>query len=162
MEARAHAGHGDDKQCGHAMTRAEQALERVRAEEEPFWIRFFTTTQLHAEFTYAAIDLGRTGDVRSFAPAVLAASGEMERRRVLVTAALASSYLAANDHGSATADVDEACATLKDTVPLIQVLTSQRGIEAVNQVRRQLVPYRDQQAVRELEAEFRPLIGAGA
>jgi hypothetical protein len=160
MEARAHAGLGDHGRCADAMTQAERALERVRAGEEPVWIRFFTATQLYAEFTYAAVELGMAGDVRSFAPAVLAAPGEMERRRVLVTAALASSHLAADGHGGAGADVDHACAALWQTVPLVRVLTSKRGVEAVNQVRRQLVPYREQEAVRRLEASLEPLIGA--
>jgi hypothetical protein len=161
MEARAHAHRGDGQQCEQAMRRAEQALARVRAEDEPFWIRFFTIEQLHAEFAYAAADLGRPTDVRSFASPVLAASGQMERRRVLVTAALASSYL---DPGASQTkvDVDQACATLKETVPLVEVLTTKRGIAAVNRVRTQLVPYRHQEPVRELEAVFQPLIGAAA
>jgi hypothetical protein len=158
MEARAHARQRDDKRCGQAMARAERALEKVRHDEEPFWVRFFTVDQLHAEFTYAAVDLGRSGDVRAFAPAVITASDVMERRRVLVTAALASSYLAENG-GAAKVDVDQACATLRQTVPLVHVLTTKRGVEAINQVRRQLAPYRDREAVRELEAEFNPLIG---
>jgi hypothetical protein len=160
MEARAHARRGDSQQCGQAMTRAEHALDRVRAEDEPFWIRFFTTEQLQAEFTYAAADLGNLREVRSFAPTVLAASSGMERRQVLVSATLASSYLTPDDNSSAEMDVDLACATLKQTVPLIQVLTTKRGVEAVNHVRRQLAPYHDCEPVRELEAAFQPLIGA--
>jgi hypothetical protein len=98
--------------------------------------------------------------VRAFAPAVLADSDEMERRRMLVTATLASSYLTSPHRGSATVDVDRACATLVEAVPLVQILTSKRCVEAVNQVRRQLVPYRDQEPVRELESTFGPLIRA--
>lgn len=162
MEARAHARAGDAKQCGGAMTRAERALERTRPDDEPFWVRFFTADQLHAEFTYAALDLNRSADIRSFAPAVLAASTEMERRRVLVTAALASSYLPAGDSDPTSVDVDQACATLKDTVPLVQTLTTRRGVEAVNRVRRQLRSYHDQPPVQELEAAFRPVLGAAA
>ncbi|OLB80999.1 MAG: hypothetical protein AUI14_04910 [Actinobacteria bacterium 13_2_20CM_2_71_6] len=162
MEARAHARQGDGRQCGQAMTRAEHALERVRKEEEPSWIRFFTEEQLQAEFTYAAADLRRPCDVRSFAGPVLAATSEMERRRVLVTSAVASSYLEPGPSGSGPVDVDQACATLKQTVPLVQVLTTKRGLEAVNRVRRQLAPYRDQTPVRELEDTFQPLIGAAA
>jgi len=162
MEARAHARQGDGKQCGQAMSRAEHALEHVRAEDEPFWIRFFTATQLQAEFAYAAADLKRPKDVRSFAAPVLAASSEMERRRVLVTATLASSYLEPATSGATKVDVDQACATLHQTVSLVHVLTTKRGVAAVNQVRRQLAPYRDQEPVRELEAAFHPLIGAAA
>jgi hypothetical protein len=144
------------------MIRAEQALGRVRAEDEPFWTRFFTTDQLRAEFTYAALDLRRSADVRTFAEGVLAASYGMERRQVLVTAALASSYLPTDHANTAAIDVDQACAILEDTVPLIQILTTRRGVEAVNRARQQLAPYRDRQPVRELEANLQPLLGTVA
>jgi len=160
MEARAHARQGDSRQCDQAMTRAEKALDRVHPDDEPVWVRFFTLDQLHAEFTYAALDLRRPQDVSSFAPTVLAAGTSMKRRRILVTAALASSYLAPDDDDDhTTVDVDQACATLTETAPLIPILTTTRGLEAVNQVRRQLAPYHDQESVRELDATFRPLIG---
>jgi len=58
----------------------------------------------------------------------------------------------AEDGDTAKVDVDQACATLKQTVPLAQVLTTKRGVKAINQVRRQLAQYRDREAVRELEA----------
>lgn len=162
MEARAHAQQRDDRQCAQAMHRAEQALERVRAEDDPFWIRFFTATQLQAEFAYTAAEQGRSTEVQSFAGAVLAAAGQMERRHVLVTATLASSYLGTADSGTRRVDVDRACVTLRETVPLVQTLSSTRSVAAVNQVRRQLTPYRDHQLVRDLEAIFTPLIGAAA
>ncbi len=81
---------------------------------------------------------------------------------MLVTATLASSYLEPATSGPAQLDVDQACATLHQTVSLVHVLTTKRGVAAVNQVRRQLAPYRDQEPVRELEAAFHPLIGAAA
>ncbi|HET8684794.1 MAG TPA: hypothetical protein VFM54_23420 [Micromonosporaceae bacterium] len=162
MEARAHALAGDARLCARAMSRAEQALDKVRAEDEPFWIRFFTPAQLQAEFAYAAADLRRPNQVRFFAVPVLAATGEMERRRILVTTTLASSYLEPTASGPDQCDIDHACATLTQTVPLVEVVTSKRGITAVNQVRRRLAPYQDRQPVRELEAAFRPLIGAAA
>jgi hypothetical protein len=162
MEARAHAQRGDGKQCGQAMTRAEQALDRVRPDDEPFWIRFFTSEQLQAEFAYAAGELKQPSDVRAFALPVLAASGEMERRRVLVTATVASSYVEPNAKDHAKVDIDKACATLTEVAPLVSVLTTKRGIEAVNRVRRQLAPYRDQEPVRALEVTFQPLLGTAA
>jgi hypothetical protein len=157
MEARAHALHHDGSSCAQAMTGAEQALERVQPDDEPFWIRFFTTEQLQAEFTYAAADLGRPDEVRSFGRPVLDVAGEMERRRVLVTAALAGSYVPTDE--TKGGDVDRACDVLTETLPLVQVLTTKRGVEAINQVRRRLLPYHDQPAVRELEDAFQPLIG---
>lgn len=162
MEARAHALRGDGRQCARAMHQAEQALDRVRAEDEPLWIRFFTTAQMQAEFAYAAADLRRPKEVRVFAVPVLTAAGQMERRRILVTTALASSYLEPTASNPDQRDIDQACATLTQTVPLVEVVASKRGIAAVNQVRRQLARYSDRQPVRELEATFQPLIGTAA
>ncbi|MEW2384050.1 hypothetical protein AB0873_18445 [Micromonospora sp. NPDC047707] len=165
LEARAHALAGDGRRCGDAMARAEDALARVRPEDEPFWIGFFTLEQLHAEFAYAAADLGRVVEVQRFASTVLTASDGMERRQVLVSAALASSYLPANDleqcHGS-KADVEAACAVLRQTVPLVRILSTRRGVEAVNGVRRRLKPFAGQPPVRELEASLEPILGAAA
>ena len=158
MEARAHALSGDGSSCAQAMARAEHALDRVQPDEEPFWIRFFTAEQLQAEFTYAAADLGRPSQVQVFARPVLESAGEMERRRVLVTATLAGS-LVPQPHAR-SGDIAEACTTLAGPLPLLQTLTTKRGVEAVNTVRRKLEPFRDQTPVRELDASLRPLISA--
>ncbi|HET9256135.1 MAG TPA: hypothetical protein VFO16_13175 [Pseudonocardiaceae bacterium] len=61
--------------------------------DEPVWIQFFTAEQLTAEMLYMAADLGECHEVQRLAPGVLGSPGGMERRRVLCTTALASSYL---------------------------------------------------------------------
>ncbi|MGY0233916.1 hypothetical protein [Longispora urticae] len=162
IEARAHARLGDSRRCAAAMNQAETAMEGLVLDDEPLWIRFFTHIQLHAEFTYAMADLGRTADVQRFAGVVASdVSGGMDRRKVLVTATLASSFLTAAG-SSSQSDVDQACAALRSTAPLLQALTTRRGVEAVNATRRQLQPFGHLGAVQELEAELRPLIGAAA
>ena len=162
VETRAHALHGDGASCADAMTRAEQALDRVKPAQEPSWLetQWFTFEPVQAYFTYAAAELGRPGEVQSFARPVLETPSDMARQRVLVTAALAGSYVPTSERTDG--DIDKACATLAETRPLVQVLTTKRGIEAVNAVRRKLAPYRDQAPVRELEESFLPLIGAAA
>ncbi|WP_412540238.1 hypothetical protein R8Z50_31155 [Longispora sp. K20-0274] len=161
IEARAHARLGDARRCAEAMGRAERAMDGLVIDDEPLWIRFFTHIQLHAEFTYASADLGRTDDVQRFAAVVTSATSQMDRRKVLVAATLASSFVNAAGDASRV-DVDQACAALRSTTPLLASLTTRRGVEAVNATRRKLRPFGHLGVVQELEAELRPLIGAVA
>ncbi len=161
IEARAHARLGDTRRCAEAMSRAEHAMDRLHPDDEPLWVRFFTDVQLQAEFTYASADLGRATDVQRFAAVVAADTNEMDRRKVLVASALAASYL--TPAGSRKqVDVDGACAALSSTAPLLQALTTKRGVEAVNAVRRSLQPFADLGAVQDLEAQLQPLLGVPA
>jgi len=69
-------------------------MDRLRPDGETDMGPVFTRLQLHAEFTYSSAELGRSDDVQRFAATVAAdASGSMDRRKVLVTAALASPNL---------------------------------------------------------------------
>lgn len=158
IEARAHAAAGDERQSSLAMNRAEDALDKVCVDDEPAWIRFFTVGQLKAEFTYAAHDLGKTKIVQRFAPESIAAATGMERRHVLLSSVLARSYL--DTRNGRTLDIAQACATLKETAPLVRVVTSKRGMDAVNDVRTSLRAYADQDVVQELDAEYGPLSGS--
>ncbi|MEV0356246.1 hypothetical protein AB0H71_09290 [Nocardia sp. NPDC050697] len=137
--ARAHALGGDALASAQAMAEAERQLNRARPGDEPDWIRFFTDRQLSAEFMYAAHDAGQAPEVRRWAPMVLSDSAGMERRQVLAASTLATSFVPRADGGSdgAPVDVEQACRVLRDTMVAARGLTSARGIEAINGVRRQ-------------------------
>ncbi|MBF6315755.1 helix-turn-helix domain-containing protein [Nocardia cyriacigeorgica] len=158
--ARAHALDGDTHASAQAMAEAERQLNRARPDDEPDWIRFFTDRQLSAEFMYAAHDAGRTRDVQQWAPAVLADSVGMERRHVLAASTLAGSFVPDSGDGSdcAPVDVEQACRVLADTMVAARGLTSARGIEAINDVRRRLAPYAEMAVVKEVEHEFRSTV----
>ncbi|WP_054816242.1 helix-turn-helix domain-containing protein [Nocardia arizonensis] len=158
--ARAHALNGDVTAGVQAMLEAERRLNRARPDDEPDWIRFFTERQLSAEFMYVAHDGRRAVDVQQRAPVVLADSVGMERRQVLVAATLAASYVP--EAGEATAgqsvEVEQACRVLLDTMIVARGLTSARGIESINIVRRRLAPYADLAIVQQVENEFRSTV----
>jgi hypothetical protein len=156
VEARAHARAADESQAAHAMSRAEDALDKACAEDEPTWVRFFTVDQLQAEFTYVARDLRKPEMVQRFAPGPIAKSAGMERRHLLLSTALAGSYLDEADNGG-TFDVAEACNVLKQAVPLLNAVSSRRGSDALKDVRRRLRPYASHDAVQELDTEFKTL-----
>lgn len=155
LKARAHARRGDAAACGRSMNEAESALAKVRPDEEPAWIRFFDHHQLYAEFVYAADDLGHAAMVRRFAPTALTSTDGMQRRQVLAGATVAATYV-----GRGETDVERACAILTDVVPAAGALTSLRGAEALNRVRRKLTPYAPHPAVRKIEDDLRTVAGA--
>ncbi|MFI5716166.1 hypothetical protein [Nocardia sp. NPDC051750] len=146
--ARAHALNRDAPARARAMAEAERQLNRAHPDDEPDWIRFFTDRQLSAEFMYAAHDARLTGDVQQWAPTVLAAS------------TLAGSFVPAV-HGGSNApavDVEQACRVLGNTLRAARGLTSARGIEAINIVRRRLAPYAEMDVVKEFEHEFQTTV----
>jgi transcriptional regulator with XRE-family HTH domain len=149
--ARAHALNGDTGAAAEALNTAERHLDRAGDPlDEPVWIRFFTTEQLAAEAMYTASDSGAIDIVQAHAPPVLAASSGMERRHVLAVATLAGSYL----HGSIGCNVEQACAVLATALPTVGSVTSSRGIDAVNTVRRRLTRFSDLPVVRDLEQRY--------
>ncbi|MCC3332780.1 helix-turn-helix domain-containing protein [Nocardia abscessus] len=158
--ARAHALNGDMTAGAQAMLEAERRLNRARPDDEPDWIRFFTDRQLSAEFMYVAHDGRRAVDVQRRAPVVLADSAGMERRQVLAAATLAASYVPDSDEAATgqSVEVEQACRVLLDTMRVARGLTSARGIELINIVRRRLAPYADLAIVQQVEDEFRSTV----
>jgi hypothetical protein len=55
-----------------------------------------------------------------------------------------------------------ACKVLTDALPSAAGLTSARGLAAINDVRRQLVPFRTSPAVQRVEEDFQQFVGASA
>jgi transcriptional regulator with XRE-family HTH domain len=158
--ARAHALNGDTTAGAQAMLEAERRLNRARPDDEPDWIRFFTERQLSAEFMYVAHDGRRAVDVQQRAPLVLADSVGMERRQVLVAATLAASYVPEPGETAAghSVEIEQACQVLQDTMRAARGLTSARGIESINVVRRRLAPYADLPVVQHVENEFQTTV----
>jgi hypothetical protein len=103
---------------------------------------------------HMASDLGRHDDVQWLAPAVLASAsaGGMERRRVLGTTALASSYLPAP--GNSRGDIDRACDLLGQVIPSLSSLNSTHSLDWVNSVRRALAAHAGRPSV---QRDRRPL-----
>ncbi len=77
----------------------------------------------------------------------------MERRRVICTTALASSYLPSP--GNSRADIDQACDLLGQVIPSLGSLHSTRSLERVNAVRRALAAHAERPSVQEVEDLFR-------
>ncbi|MBC7299546.1 helix-turn-helix domain-containing protein [Nocardia salmonicida] len=148
--ARAHALAGDRAAAARALAEAEHQLDRAQPAEEPAWIRFFGVEQLAAEAMYVASDAGQFDLVQHHAPLVLAATGDMERRYVLASSALASSHMA----DPCNSDADHAAQILIEAIPAASTVVSSRGLDAINTVRRQLAPHSSRDLVQQVEKQF--------
>lgn len=149
---RAHALSGDRRACAQACALAERALDRAVPADEPVWIQFFTAEQLTAEMVYMATDLGQYREAQRLAPGALGSSTRMERRRVMCTTTLASSYLP--KQGNMASDIDRACELLGQVIPSLSSLSSARTVERINSVRRELRPYAALSTVQDIEDQF--------
>ena len=148
--ARAHALAGDRAGAARALADAEHHLDRAKPAEEPAWIRFFTPEQLAAEAMYVASDAGQWDVVQHHAPLVLAATGEMERRHILASSALAASHIA----DPYDTDADQAAQIIIEALPAASTVVSSRGLDAINAVRRQLAPHSERRLVQQVEKQF--------
>jgi hypothetical protein len=158
IRGRAHALEGDRRSCSQSCIVAERALDRARPADEPAWIQFFTAKALTGEMLTMARDLGRYQDVQRLAPGALASSDHMERRRVLWTTYLASSYLPSE--GNSHSDIDPACHLLSQVIPALSSLSSARSLESVNSLRRALAAHAGRSSVQEVEERFQSTIVA--
>jgi len=57
MEARAHAGNGDDAACSHALREAEALFQRRDVAADPGWISYFDAAELAGEAAHCFRDL---------------------------------------------------------------------------------------------------------
>lgn len=156
VHARALALAGDAKGSDDALTAAVRALDRVEAQDEPAWIRFFDERQLATESLYAAADLDRPDRAWRFGEVTKAADEVMQRRHVLATAVLAATLVPNSDEAArkADADVDQVCVLIRRVIPLLPSMTSARGLGAVNQVRVRLSGHRNRSEVQAMEGEL--------
>jgi transcriptional regulator with XRE-family HTH domain len=159
-QGRAHALRGDQHACAQACSIAERALDRAVPADERVWFKVFTPDHMTHEMLHMASDLGRHDDVQRLAPAVLASAsaGGMERRRVLGTTALASSYLPSL--GNSRGDIDRACDLLCQVIPSLGSLNSTHSLDRVNSVRRALAAHAERPSVQKVEDHFRCTIAA--
>lgn len=159
-QGRAHALRGDQRACAQACSVAERAWDRAVPSDERAWTKVYTPNHMTFNMVQMANELGRHQDVQRLAPEVLASAGCMERRRVICTTALASSYLPSQDNSRG--DIDQACDLLGQVIPSLGSLNSTRSLERVNSVRRALAAHAGHPSVQQIEDLFRSTMTTAA
>ncbi|AYF30447.1 transcriptional regulator [Micromonospora tulbaghiae] len=141
--ARAHARLGREGDCMAHLDIAETQLGRSRSEDEPDWVRYFTSAYLADEIAHCFHDLGRPEQTqRHLGDALSALSPSHVRRLAIDTALLASSLAAAGR-------IDEACAVARKAVDQAAMTASHRCLQRIVDVQMDLEPYRCEAEVRE-------------
>ncbi|MEV4709601.1 XRE family transcriptional regulator [Actinoplanes sp. NPDC049316] len=154
--ARSYARLGDESACTMALRSAEMHLANSDAGTEPEWIRYLTSAYLADEVAHCMFDLCRHESAqREIRQAVIGVGHSRVRRLVIDTALLASSL-------AATGRIDEACVRGREAVNLATRTASARAVQRVAQVRADLIPFEDVQAVRDLIDYIHEVLPAAA
>jgi transcriptional regulator with XRE-family HTH domain len=150
-EADACALLGDDAGCLRALDRAEAILQRAGRPDESWRPRFSKVdeTWLRGERGASLAKLGITGEARAILQRVLASLGpSRELDRLWLFAALASTYVR-------EAEPEEACRVARLALDRASRLHLEPVVRLVEGLRRDLAPYGDVAAVRELDEQLR-------
>jgi transcriptional regulator with XRE-family HTH domain len=155
-EADACAMLGDESGCLGALDRAEMALARVGREDTPRRPRFSSVdaTWLDGERGASLARLGQTVEARATLQRVLASLGpSSERDRLWLLTALAGAHVRDREP-------EEACRVARLALIGASRMQLEPVLRLVQGLRRELTPYRDTRAVRELDEHLR--LGAAA
>ncbi|MCG5467053.1 helix-turn-helix domain-containing protein [Micromonospora sp. MED01] len=142
--ARSHARLGREGECLSHLDIAERQLARSRPEDEPTWIRYFTSAYLADEMAHCFHDLGRPQQTQQHLGDAFAALSPTHVRRLAIDTALLASSLAVAGR------IDEACVAAREAVDHAAKTASHRCLQRVVEVQADLEPYRCELEVREL------------
>lgn len=144
LQARAEAAMGDGAAAARSVHLSETAFERVRAEDEPEWARFFDPAYLNGEYAYTFRDLERAEEAAHFAELSITEAERQNRvrRGSMAQAALARAAIDSRDL-EAAASAGMAAAKLAATVK------SSRSVEAVADLRTRFRNHSNSLAVRD-------------
>lgn len=95
--ARAHARAGRVRECTAELLAAESMLQRSDPDDEPAWIRYFTSAYLADEMAHCFADLGDHSEARRCVDTALASLQPGHLRRLTIDTALLASSLPGRD-----------------------------------------------------------------
>ncbi|MEZ0095842.1 hypothetical protein ABH925_007045 [Streptacidiphilus sp. EB129] len=155
LEGRALARLGDKRSAAHAVVASEHAYSNVDQDNEPEWARFIDPAYLNGEHANTFRDLDDNAQAAEFARRSIAhaKSQQRARRGAMSQAALAASHLQ-------NRDLEAAHAAGVRTLNLSQQVKSSRCVEAVNDLRRRMVPYGHHPLVADFNERARTLLAA--
>lgn len=135
MEARALARQGDSRGCGEAMNEAEDFFSRGTDGEEPQWIQYFDSAELHDEFAHCLRDLRRPKAAARQAELALESSDPAYAR----SRTFSRLVLVAAD--VQRGEIERACATATRALESVARLRSSRVRRYVRDIADQMSPF---------------------
>jgi tetratricopeptide (TPR) repeat protein len=151
LEAEAHALAGDTSNCLRAFDEAEATMSRAGGEDE--WRRprvtFFDRNYLAGERGVALARLGQPDAAQEvLAPALASLDPSVVKTRPRLLAALATAHVQQGD-------VDRACELGAEALGIAAQQEVQPNLQDVRKLRLDLEPWRDSQAVKDLDEQLR-------
>jgi hypothetical protein len=154
LEARAQAGLGDAAASLAALDRATRAIERAEPAGGRFANDFFDRPRLAGFRGTSHLLLGQPRAAQAALGDVLALRDPADvKGRSLARLDLAQAYV--QDRA-----IDEACAAVADSLAIRQENRVGPILRRAREVRASLEPWRDEQPVKELDEQLRPLLSA--
>lgn len=155
LEARALAVLGEKTATARAVAASEKAFSQVDHSAEPVWAKFIDAAYLHGEHANAFRDLHQADDAAEHARESInhARAQGRARRGAMSQAALAVTHLQRGD-------LEAAHSAGVRTLSLARRVKSSRAIEAVQDVRRRMVPFGAHPLVADFNERVRTLQAA--
>ena len=142
MEARAHAGNGDDSACSRALGEAERLFERRNVADDPEWISYFDPAELAGEGAHCFRDLRNPKMTQEFiVRAVGLCDPSYVRTLAFVRLVHAASFIHQNEPCQAVEVATEA-------VGLAGALKSQRYLRYIRDLCKDLDAYENEVDVK--------------
>jgi tetratricopeptide (TPR) repeat protein len=151
LEAEAHALAGDTSNCLRAFDEAEAAMSRIGEEDESRRPRvaFFDRNYLAGERGVALARLGQPDAAQDvLAPALASLDPSAVKTRPRLLNALATAHVQQGD-------VDRACELGAEALGMAAQQEVQPNLQDVRKLRLELEPWRDSQAVKDLDEQLR-------
>lgn len=156
LEARALAALGDKVGTARAVVESERAFARADAErDKPTWATFIDGAYLHGEMANAFRDIEQPVLAAEHASRSIEHSREQNRARrgAMSQAALAITYLQRKD-------LDNAHSAAVKTIDLARRVQSSRAVEALEDVRKRMIPFGSHPLVADFNERARVLLAA--
>jgi hypothetical protein len=156
MEARAHAGNGDDRACSLAFSESERFFDKGDPSDDPAWIRYFDAAELAGEGAHCFRDLRNPKMTQEFVTRAIDLTDPLYARTLaFVRLVLAASHVQQREPG-------QAVVVAREAVELAGSLKSQRYLRYLTDLAADLVPYEGDSEVRafkEFVADKYPILG---
>jgi len=143
--AEAYAVLGDRRVTLATLEVAERALDGARPAEEPAWIAFFDHAALDRWRGVCLVRLGQSDAAEAALSSALGRYGaSFVRARAGALTELATTHVQRQE-------IDQACVLAGQALDVAEATKSYRNVRRVVDLRRQLAPWRDSPAVRDLD-----------
>ncbi|MEU7749605.1 hypothetical protein [Nonomuraea sp. NPDC049158] len=157
MEARAHAGNGDEAQCARALLQAEKFFSKRSVDDDPPWSRYFDAAELASEGAHCYRDLRIPSQAMEFVGQAVDLCDPMYVRTLAF-----DRLVQAASYGHMGQPARAAMVAL-EAINLAGPLKSERYLRYIRDLRTDLVGYECEasvQAFNTLVAEKYPSLGA--